>query len=258
MIKFDARVAAVLEDAYQGTDIVKRRMLNLDVLAPKAGEIVADLGCGPGFMTLELSRAVGHEGKVYGIDPAPDMRKAAIERCSGRDNVSIENGTVLELPFSEGSIDKAVSVQVFEYVDDIPSALQEVHRVLRPDGRLVIGDMHWDTLTWHSEVPDRMDQIIKAWDAHFVERRVPALLPHLMRENGFEVETVTPLTFIDTSFKPDGMARMLFYMAQQFVLNNKLLEPAEVEAWAAEQLALAEQGRFFFSFTHIVVSGRRA
>ncbi|MGH1352113.1 MAG: methyltransferase domain-containing protein [Methyloligellaceae bacterium] len=257
MLEFDAKTGAILEDAYQGSDIVKRRMLNLDALSPKAGETIADLGCGPGFMTMELSRAVGPDGKVIGIDPAADMRKTASERCAGRDNVRIESGTVLELPLSDSSIDKAVSVQVFEYVDDIPSALREVHRVLRPEGLVVIGDMHWDTLVWHSEDPERMERVIKAWDAHFVERRVPAILPNLMRENGFTVETITPLTFMDTSFRADGMAKMLFYMAQQFVLNNNLLEPAEVEAWAEEQLALAEQGKFFFSFTHIVVTGRK-
>ncbi len=257
MLEFDAKTGAILEDAYQGTDIVKRRMLNMDVLAPKTAEKIADIGCGPGFMTLELSRSVGPEGLIIGVDPAPEMRKIASERCAGRNNVNIENGTVLDLPFEDASLDKAVSVQVFEYVDNIPAALQEIYRTLKPGGLLVIGDMHWDTLAWHSENPDRMARMITAWDKHFVERCVPALLPNLMRENGFQVEAIEPLTLIDTTFRSDGIARMLFYLMQQFAVKNALLEHKEVEAWAAEQLSLAEAGKFSFAFTHISISGRR-
>ena len=257
MLEFDAKTTAHLENAYHGADMVKRRMVNRDVLAPGTGDHIADIGCGPGLQTLELARAVGEEGQVVGIDPSEEMRQAALARCAEYPNIRILEGTVNALPLADESLDKAVSLQVFEYLTDIPAALTEVRRVLRPGGRLVVGDMHWDTLAWHSDNRERMSNILAAFDKHFTERRVPAILPAMMRDVGFQAETIVPLTFLDTTFRQDGYAKSLVHLIRGFVLKNELVDPAEVGAWATEQSRLAEEGRFFFTFTHVVVAGRK-
>jgi len=140
MLQFDAETARILDDGYQGFDISRRRLANLAALSPEPGDTVADIGAG--LLTLDLARAVGETGMVIAIDPSPEMRAAAATRCSDRANVRIVDGAADRLPLDADSANRVVSLQVFEYVDDIPSALAEVHRVLRPDGRVVIGDIH--------------------------------------------------------------------------------------------------------------------
>jgi SAM-dependent methyltransferase len=49
-----------------------------------------------------------------------------------------------------GSFDRALSVQVLEYVSDPAAALADLHRALRPGGRLVVWDVDWSTVSWHS------------------------------------------------------------------------------------------------------------
>lgn len=257
MLTFDAKTAAYLDDIYQGSDVVRRRLANFDALSPKPGEAVADIGCGTGLLTLELARAVGASGRVFGIDPSGDMLETARERCAGRDSVQVLKGMADALPLDDESVDKAVSLQVFEYLPDIPAALTEVHRVLRSNGRLVIGDMHWDTLVWSSDQPDRMARMLAAWDGHFTERSVPALLPDMLRNTGFEVVDVKPTTFVDATFRPDGIAAMLLHLMSTFAIDHDLLDQTEVEAWRDEQLARAGDGRFFFSMTHFVTVGRK-
>ena len=78
------------------------------------------------------------------------MRKAAASQCDSFLNVRILEGKATELPLDDDSVDRAVSLQVFEYLTDIPTALAEIRRVLRPGGRLVVGDNHWDSWVWHS------------------------------------------------------------------------------------------------------------
>ena len=156
MLQFDADTSRLLENAYRGSDVVKRRLATLEVLAPRAGETIVDVGSGLGHLTIELSRAVGDAGKVIGVDPSVDMRKAAASQCEGLPNVRILDGTAAALPLDDTSADRAASLQVFEYLSDIPAALVEIRRVLRPGGRLVVGDMHWDSWIWHSDEPERM------------------------------------------------------------------------------------------------------
>ena len=257
MLKFDATTARLVEDAYLGSDFVRRRLANFEALDPRPGERLVDIGCGPGLLTSELARAVGDAGEVIAVDPSADMREAAIRRCGERPNTRVLEGSAARLPIGDASADKAVAVQVFEYLDDIPGALAEAWRVLRPQGRLVIGDMHWDTLAWFSEDGQRMTRMVSAWDRHLVEPRVPALLTPMLRRAGFTVEGTRPLTCCDTTCRPDGLANMLLRLMQSYARDDALLDPDEVADWAAEQRRLAEEGRFFFSLTHYVVSARK-
>ncbi len=254
MLKFDAETSRILDDSYQGSDVVRRRRANFEALRIRPGDDVLDIGCGTGLLTSELARAVGDQGSVTGIDPSEEMLNAARERCTEKQYVRLVEGTADRIPVQDMSIDRAISLQVFEYLTDIPTALKEVARVLRPRGRLVIGDIHWDSWIWLSDDPERMARVMAAWDGHLSERCVAALLPAMLKEAGFAVDTVTPVTFSDTVLRPDGVANMMLLLIENYVKQNGLV-PAEVATeWAAEQRRLATNGRFFFSLTHFVVS----
>lgn len=258
MLQFNAETTRLLENAYRGSDVVKRRLATLDAVAPRPGETIVDVGSGPGYLTVELSRAVGDAGEVVGVDPSAEMRTAAARECEGYSNVRILEGTAAELPLNDASADRAASLQVFEYLSDIPGALAEIRRVLRPEGRLVVADMHWDSWMWHSEEPERMATMMKAWDHHLADRCVPARLPHLMQQAGYQVDAITPLVFFDTLLRNDGLAMMLFKLMQAYALQNDLVDEPTVRAWADEQRRLAAESRFFFSLVHFVVSARRS
>jgi arsenite methyltransferase len=83
MLQFDAATARLLENAYRGSDVVKRRLATLEALAPEAGDVIVDVGSGPGYLTLELARAVAEAGEVIAVDPSSDMRKAAAASAMG-------------------------------------------------------------------------------------------------------------------------------------------------------------------------------
>lgn len=252
MLEFDAATTRLLEQCYVGADITRRRRASFDRLRPGPGERIVDIGCGNGLLTLELARAVGETGAVIGVDPSRDMRGAAKARCKEVPFVTILEGTADALPLADEVADKALSVQVFEYLADVPAALAEVYRILRPGGRLVLGDIHFGSLVWHSDDPDRMARMCASWDRHAVHLDLPAHFPDLLRQAGFAVDGTDPITICDTELRPDGLAIMMLRLMERYAVSNGHMEAAEAAGWADEQRSLAQAGRFFFSVSHFV------
>ena len=67
MLEFDSATTAILEDVYQGADFTRRRRASFDLLAPARGEVIIDIGSGPGHMLIDIARAVGSDGHAIGI-----------------------------------------------------------------------------------------------------------------------------------------------------------------------------------------------
>jgi len=254
MLKFDEETTKLLEIAYQGGDVTWRRRKAFDALHLSEGDTVVDIGCGNGLLTQEIARAVGNTGKVIGVDPSEDMRIPASARCDAFPNVDIKDGLADKLPLQDGEVDKAVAVQVLEYLPDIPSAIREAHRVLRVGGRFVAVDTGCKTLDWFSEDQDRMQRVLAAWDHHYTEPRVAALWPGLTRDAGFSAIEVEPFTFCDVTLRPDGIAFMLMHLMSRYAAQNGHMTENETTAWFDEQIELAKQGRFFFSLTYYRMS----
>lgn len=256
-MQFDAEITALLDRAYRGRDFAERRQANLAVLDPAPGDHVLDLGCGPGFLLPDLAGAVGPKGHVTGLDPSAGMLERAGVLVAGAGTVSLMEGNGAALPIPDGSLDGIVSIQVFEYIEDIAAALAECHRALKPGGRIVIGDMHFGTMVWDSDDPDRMARVLAAYDRHVPHPHLPAQLPRALRAAGFAPDPMRALTFVDHELRPDGLARMTMALAAAFLRQAGLLPDAEIDAWTAEQEQRRQDGRFFFSLTHFIASARR-
>ncbi len=257
MLEFDEKVSRMLENAYLGAELTRRRQASFDALAPSRGEVILDIGCGNGLLAAELARAVGPDGRVIGVDPSADMRAGALARCRTFEAVEIHDGSAEALPVADAVADKVVSVQVFEYLPDLDAALQEALRVLKPQGRLVISDLHLGSFVWNSDDPARMDRMRASWDHHFAAGDVPSRLLTLLKASGHVVEDVRPFTMVDHTLKPDGSAQMMMHLMKHFAMSQGHLPEAEAQAWFDEQEALALSGRFFFSLTQYVVIARK-
>lgn len=126
--------------------IITRRRL-LDVLAPAPGERILDLGAGTGYYALDVARAVAAPGgELEAFDLQPEMLAdlAARARAAGLQNVGTTTGDATALPYPDASFDAAYLVTVLGEIPDQDRALREVRRVLRPGGRLVVGEIAGD------------------------------------------------------------------------------------------------------------------
>jgi len=116
------------------------------VLAPQPGERVLEIGPGTGYYTLDLAEWVGLEGRVEIFDLQQEFLDHVSRRAAerGLENVVPTQGDATSLPYPDASADAVVLVTVLGEIPDRGAALREIRRVLKPDGRLVVGELFGD------------------------------------------------------------------------------------------------------------------
>ncbi len=129
---------------------------SLGALAP--GERIVDVGCGAGIDSLIAARMVGPEGAVIGIDMTPSMLEKAQAGVGSLEHVEFLLGFGEELPVPDAWADVVISNGVVNLMPDKPEAFTEIARVLKPGGRIQIGDILVDR-----PVPENEKEKIELW-----------------------------------------------------------------------------------------------
>ena len=108
---------------------------------------VADVGCGEGYLTLELARWAR---TVYGIDRSDQMLEQARALASRRSvgNVEFRKGDLARLPMHDASVDVVLLSQTLHHAPDPEAALTEVVRIIRAGGRLLVLDLREHDQQW--------------------------------------------------------------------------------------------------------------
>ena len=126
----------------------------------RAGERVVDVGCGAGIDSLIAARMVGASGSVVGIDMTPSMseKARAAAAAMGAENGEFRDGFAEALPVADEWADVIISNGVMNLFPDKVAGLGEMARVLKPGGRLQIGD-----ILVQKAVPESAKRDIDLW-----------------------------------------------------------------------------------------------
>ncbi len=124
------------------------------------GERVVDVGCGAGIDSIIAARMVGPTGSVIGVDMTPAMvdKARAGAKEAGLSNVEFRQALAESLPVADSWADVIISNGVLNLFPDKLAGLQEMARVLKPEGRLQIGD-----ILVQKAVPEKGKQDINLW-----------------------------------------------------------------------------------------------
>lgn len=244
---FDEATSRRVAATYRTPDVIGQRRTVLAALDLKPGEDVLDIGSGPGFLAREMSAQVGPDGSVTGIDPSQDMLSIARAAQAPADSapVAFRAGEAIALPCAEASFDVVTSTQVYEYVHDVPAALTEAWRVLRPGGRLLVLDTDWGSTVWRSSDDDRMRRVLTAWDGHLADPHLPRRLTGLLEDVSFSVTHRAAIPLLNVGYDPDTYSAGLIGFVSAFVPRHSDITVGDIESWASDLRGLGPA--YFFS-----------
>lgn len=121
---------------------------------------VLEIGFGPGFAVQQVAQSLT-SGLIAGVDLSRTMVRSARRRNAKslqQGQVDLRYGDVTNLPFPDHSFDKAFSINCLYFWNDMPSALSELQRVLKPGGTLVLTFLpleRWDTEKYGTPTPTK-------------------------------------------------------------------------------------------------------
>jgi arsenite methyltransferase len=246
---FDEDMARAVERMYEIGDAKRRRAIVRAALAAGAGDRVLDVGCGPGFYCAELLPEIGPTGSVVGVDGSASMLALAARRCEGAANAEFQEADATSLPVADSGVDRALSVQVLEYIGDPDAALGEMYRALAPGGRVVLWDIDWATVSLHSEDPIRMERVMRAFEEHLAHPSLPRTLAPRLRAAGFTGVEMQAHAFASCEMDAETYGVALLPGIRSFVPGRKGINDEVAKAWLAEQRELGKRGEYYFSST---------
>lgn len=221
-------------------------------LAP--GLVVADYGCGPGHLAVELARRVGATGHVHALDLNAEFvrrtrARAEAEGVAGC--VSVHQITSDGIPLPPASLDRVVCKNVLEYVDDPGQTLASFSAALRPGGLAHVIDSDWALLAIEPLGEGRTAEVFAAARHAYRTPQIGRQLHRLFRHAGFRDVQVQVLANPDLK---GHMAPVVWNMVQYARASGKLA-PATLDAIVADVKRAIEAGEFLLLLPQFLVTG---
>jgi len=220
------------------------------VLQP--GAAVVDVGCGTGTALAQLAAAVGEGGRAVGVDASAEM--LAVARTRLPEWVELVRADAASLPLEDEAFDAYRAERVYQHLDEPLGALAGAHRILKPDGRIVLVDPDWGGLVVDADDEEVFRRAREASIAPRPGATVGRRLRRLLLEAGFRDVHVDGSAPVLTDFATTDrllLAGLVFTDAARAEVGEDALARLRAE--------LQERGaadRFFASMPAFIASAR--
>jgi ubiquinone/menaquinone biosynthesis C-methylase UbiE len=233
----------------------KRRTFEL--LGVQPGDHVLDLGCGTGDDVQELSRLVGPSGRVVGVDRSETVIVEARERVLGTTlPIEFQATDAYALPFPDATFDACRADRVFHHLEHPRRAFDELLRVTRPDGRVLLFDPDFETAL--VDAPNRAltRRLLNFFCDGYQDGWMGRRLPGLFREAGLTEITIEPVTVLLTDLSQANAVLALEDTVARAGAAG-VVSGADGVAWLEGLRARTEAGRFFAAVSAFIVVGHK-
>ncbi|MFO1082853.1 MAG: methyltransferase domain-containing protein [Reyranellaceae bacterium] len=245
---------AALEDRARAPTYRAMFRTLVDLMAPRPGERILDVGCGSGALDRLLAQRLGAANPIVGVDVNGFLLReaAALAEADGvAGSITFQSGSAEALPFADASFDCAFSVTVLEECD-ADRALAELVRVVRPGGRVGVIVRSIDLPQWWSvDLPEpiRSRMVVPPQS---VGARGVADASLYRRASAAGLERLTCFPSLVTLDRPGGS---IWRYREDHLLAQ--LDPAETEAWQAARATAAADGLLFMAHPMHCVVGHK-
>jgi SAM-dependent methyltransferase len=249
----DPAVYGTYLDLVSDIDLVREwKARSLDLLEPRPGARLLDLGCGVGDDARALAALVAPGGAVIGVDASRAMVEEARRRAAGTPGLEFAVMDAARLDLGDAAVDGCRTERTLQHVPDPAAAIAEMARVTRPGGVVVAAEPDWGTLVVDAADPAVARRVCGGAGQRFRSPAVGRALRGLMLAAGLVEVQVIARTLVVTD---RDRAELLFDLREA---AGRALAPGEAAAWEGEMAGAAAAGRFLAAITSFMAAGRRA
>jgi SAM-dependent methyltransferase len=205
------------------------------------GQTILDVGCGPGYATLDLAKLVGSTGRVVAIDKSEKFLNAleAEHRRRGLDNITVYRADLDDADFPSVVANAAWCRWVFAFLQKPREMLTRLAKAIGPGGVIVIHE-YFDYSTWRAaprcpELEEFVRCVMASWRDTGGEPDIALSLPRWLEALGFEIRSLRPIVDI---MQPDhikwGWLRSFVEVGRSRLVDLRYLSQARSESiWQA-------------------------
>ncbi len=237
------------------------------------GSFVVDAGCGPGLWTPLLAQNIGPEGHILGVDISTEALITAQKRSLNtwyRQQVQYRRALLEQLPLECSSADLIFSANVSQYLSNPIETFATMGPYLKREGRLVVKDIDFGTICFHSIDPGLQARVLQArerWERERVDRDyafedswVGSKLAGYLRAAGYKDVQERTYRIVRHHILPEGFRFYLRGIAEWFVCEGApYLAREDVTSWLHcffdDMHNVLDQEEFCYEETEFVVSG---
>lgn len=220
------------------------------------GNIALDIGCGPGVDAYKMAKIVGKDGKVIGLDNDPEMIKDAQENFIAA-NLEFAIGDVKNLPFPDGYFDSVRAERLFQVLSpefDVDDVIQEIIRVTKKGGMIVVVDTDWGSASLDCEDHELANRLLNFFadvcrPNGFAGREFLGLLKrNNIKVTAMKVKPIITLEFHETTFGE--------WLTRE-ALKHEVATLKEMDAWNQELADKTDNGEFYSCVNMVLVAGKK-
>lgn len=240
-----------LENAKKYTASISKTSYDLLGIAPR--QTVLEFGCGGGYDVFEMAKLVGESGKVYGVD----IDKETIEyvkTINTFSNVSFEQNLSETLRFEANTFDRIRAERVLQHVPNAEHTLEDLVRVLKPNGKIGIIETDWESLCFFSTLPE-------------IEKKIVKFITQVVSANALVARKVGSLFVKQGLTVKQSITSYNMYeyeKADAFIVLNSIIEKAvamnyltteEQEEWLSVSQKRNQKGLFVMQLNFLIIVG---
>ena len=226
-----------------------RRYLALIDLQP--GESVLDLGCGSGEFSRLLATAVGPNGQITGIDHSEDALRTA-KRFSAKNpaaTINYEQGDAHDVAYGPATFDAAACISMLTFSRDPGQVVSELHRVLRPDGRLLLANSDEDSRFFNNQDRALGRRIMRAFADRGCEPWTGRMLAYWLTQADFSIVEEVVRTETEREYRAGKTGYVLANSMRDYLVKQAGIAEGEYECWLRELKLADQEGSYCYGVT---------
>lgn len=223
-----------------------------------------DMGCGKGSDLVEISKRVTVDSLMVGIDISERSIIIAKELTSSDDRFHfIAHNMETAFPFENDTFDVILSCNVIECIRDKNTLINELYRVLKPGGKVIIAHFDWDTQIFNAVDKDLFRHIIQTYNdwqqpwMNACDAWIGRRLYGIVNSTGLFSGTIFPFVLVETDYEDGYRGYSLVNDELVSLIENSMINSEDFNRFEKEIADLSAKGQYFYSINMYAYVGTK-